>query len=476
MAKRRRLKKTVARKLRLIIVAFFFTLSCILYNRVFMLNIVPSKYLKLLLLGLLLINFVAILLFMFRSKFSKFMGFLLYVILFTVCVVGIRYSNVTLRFLNKAFRTKKEIFVYDVIVPVNSTYNEIKDLDNKTMGILSMDSNEYMEKIKSEISIKTESYDLFAFYNNFMNNNIESAVINHSYLELLDQEYSDFKDAYKSIYTFDIELETEQLEEKIKSLRPVTIYITGLDSRSGKIEAIGLSDVNMLVTINPHTNTILLTGIPRDYYVQLHGTTGMKDKLTHAGTYGVNMSKTTIEDLFDIKIDYTVKVGFNSVVDIVDLIGGIDIESDQGFWSFHIRDWYVEKGINHMDGKHALAYARERHAYSDGDEHRVRNQQQVFTAVFNKMVKDKKMLIKYDALLEELSDLYSTDIPKKYVTLLIKQQLDNFKSWNITSQSVTGKIKTAECYSLPGMDLIVLDPDMESVKQAKSKIEEVLNK
>ena len=109
MAKRRRLKKTVARKLRLIIVAFFFTLSCILYNRVFMLNIVPSKYLKLLLLGLLLINFVAILLFMFRSKMSKFIGFLLYVILFTVCVVGIRYSNVTLKFLKKYFKENKRI-------------------------------------------------------------------------------------------------------------------------------------------------------------------------------------------------------------------------------------------------------------------------------------------------------------------------------------------------------------------------------
>ena len=476
MAKRRRLKKTVARKVRLIVIAFFFILSCVLYNRVFLMNIVPTKYLKLLLLGLLLINFVAIFLFMFRSKICKLVGFLLYVLLFTICTVGIRYSNITLRFLNKAFQTKREIVIYDVVVPIDSHYNEIKDLDNKTMGILSMDSNDYVDSIKKEISITTESYDLFTFYNSFISNNVESAVINHSYLELLDQEYPDFKDTYKSIYTFDIELESERVEKEVKSLRPITIYITGLDSRSGKIESIGLSDVNMLVTINPHTNTILLTGIPRDYYVQLHGTTGLKDKLTHAGTLGVNMSKTTVEDLFNIKIDYSVKVGFNSLIDIVDLIGGIDIESDTDFWSFHYDGWHVRKGINHMDGEHALAYARERYAYSDGDEHRVRNQQQVFTAVFNKIVKDKKMLIKYDILLDELSDLYSTDIPKSYVTLLIKQQLNDFKSWDITTQSVTGEIKTAECYSLPGKPLVVLEPDMKSVETAKSKIEEVLNK
>lgn len=476
MAKKRRLKKTVARKIRLIVIAFFFVLSCILYNRVYLMNIVPMKYLKLLLLGLLLINFVAILLFMFKSKISKLIGFLLYILLFSICIIGIRYSNITLKFLNKAFKTKKEIIIYDVITLKNSNYSELIDLDNKTIGCLNIDTNDYINNITDKISIKPESGDLFTIYKKFMNKELDGVVINHSYLTLLEEQYSDFKDIYKVVNTFDIEIIKEQKNEKVKELKPITIYITGLDSRSGRIESTGLSDVNMLVTINPKTNTILLTGIPRDYYVQLHGTTGLRDKLTHAGTYGVNMSKETIEDLFDFEIDYTVKVGFNSVVNIVDMIGGVDIDSDKGFWSYHIPGWFVEKGINHMDGKEALAYARERYAYKEGDEHRVKNQLQVFTAIFNKMVKNKTILYKYDTILDELSDLYSTDIPKDYVTLLIKKQINNMKSWDIINQSVTGEYLNAECYSLPGIEVVVMEPDMESVKIAKKKIEEVLNK
>lgn len=473
---RRRLKKTVVRRTKLIVSMFFLILSCILYNTVYMMNIVPMKYLKLLLLGLLLINCVGMLLFMFRSKMCKFIGFLLYVILFFICVLGIKYSSVTLKFLNKAFKTKREFVIYDVIVLKDSEYNNILDLDNKKIGCLSIDQNNYMENITKLIKVEAQSSDLFTAYKSFMNKEVDGMVINHSYLTLLEEQYSGFNETFKTINTFDIEIVKEHKEERVKELKPITIYITGLDSRSGRIESTGLSDVNMLVTINPDTNTILLTGIPRDYYVQLHGTTGLRDKLTHSGTYGIDMSKATVEDLFDLKIDYSIKVGFNSVVDIVDMIGGIDIESDKGFWSYHIPNWYVEEGKNHMNGKQALAYARERFAYKEGDEHRVRNQQQVFTAIFNKMVKNKTILYKYDTILDELSDLYSTDIPKDYVTLLIKKQISNMKNWNIISQSVTGDYLSAECYSLPGTEVIVMEPNMESVKTAKKKIEEVLNK
>ena len=475
MARKRRLKKTVVQRIRLIVCMFFLVLSCILYNNIFRMNIVPSKYLKAILLVLLFMNCVGTLLFMFRSKLCKFIGFLFYAALLIICVVGIRYSSITIRFLNKAFKEKGEIIVYDVITLKDSKYEKIEDLNNKKMGYLTIDTNDYLKKITDLISIQKESGDLFTLHNNLVDGKIDAIVVNSSYLGLLEEQYEGFNDTIKTIHTFDIELEKRNDVEEVKKLKPVTIYITGLDSRSGRIEATGLSDVNMLVTINPNTNTILTTGIPRDFYVQLHGTTGLKDKLTHAGTYGVEMSKTTVEDLFDIKIDYTIKVGFNSVVDVVDLLGGIDIYSDTAFWSFHYKGWYVNEGMNHMDGAKALAYARERYAYFDGDEHRVRNQQQVFEAVFNKMIKDKAILYKYDTLLDELSDLYSTNIPRSYVTLLIKQQINNMKSWNIISQSVTGPIDRLECYSMPGITLFVQIPGEESVNKAKQKIEEILN-
>lgn len=475
MAKKRRLKKTVARKLKLIIYFSFFILSCILYSRIYLMNIVPDKYLKLLLLGLCFINVVIILLFTLKNKFCKIIGFFLYLILFIVYIIGIKYSNTTLKFLNSAFKIKKEVIVYDVITLKDSSYNELKDLENKSIGLLNIDNNDYIKNIKDILNVKTEDNDLFNTYNKFINNKLDGIVINESYLTLLEDQYEGFKDLFKIVYTFDIELEMKNNVSEVKKLKPVTIYITGLDSRSGKIESAGLSDVNMLVTINPKTNKILLTGIPRDYFVQLHGTTGLRDKLTHAGMYGAEMSKNTVEDLFDMKIDYTVKVGFNSVIDIVDMIGGIDINSDKGFWSYHYPGWFVEEGINHMDGEHALAYARERYAYKEGDEHRVKNQLQVFTAIFEKIIKDKSILFKYDTLLDELSDLYSTNVPKSYVTLLIKDQINDMKSWNISNQSVTGTYINRECYTLPGIEVTVMEPDTESVKQAKANIEKVLS-
>ena len=473
MAKRR-LKKTVARKLRLIVVTFFLILSCVLYNRVYSMNIVPFKYLKAILLILIGINLLSMLLLRLRKKIFKITGFISYVVLLLVCVIGIRYSNLTIRFLNKAFGNKKEFIVYEVVVLKDSKYSELADLKNKKIGYVDIDTNKYLDAIESKVTFNKEEYDLYTLYQNLMNGKLDGVVLNSSYLSLIEEQYPDINDKIKSLYMYDIEFETAEVKE-VKELKPVTIYISGLDNRSGKVEAVGKSDVNMLVTINPKTNKILLTGIPRDYFVQLHGTTGLRDKLTHAGTYGIQMSKTTIEDIMGIKIDYTIKVGFNSVVDVVDLIGGIDIESNKGFWSFHLSGWYVEEGMNHMNGKQALAYARERQAYPDADEHRVRNHQQVFEAVFTKMFTNKKMLFKYDTLLNELSDLYTTDIPKSFVTLLIKQQIDGMKSWSIVKQSVTGTGKLTECYSIKGIDVMVMEPDMDSVKEARKKIEEVLN-
>ena len=87
----------------------------------------------------------------------------------------------------------------------------------------------------------------------------------------------------------------------------------------------------MVVVVNPQSHKILIISIPRDYYVSLHGKSGNRDKLTHAGIYGIDMSMHTIEDLLDVKIDNYFKVSFNTVIKSVDVIDGIDIYSDKAF-------------------------------------------------------------------------------------------------------------------------------------------------
>jgi LCP family protein required for cell wall assembly len=230
------------------------------------------------------------------------------------------------------------------------------------------------------------------------------------------------------------------------------------------------------MTIDPKNKKILLTSIPRDYYVQLHGTKGYKDKLTHSGIYSIQMTKNTLEDLFDIKIDYTIKVGFQSVIQLVDTLGGIDIDSDASFKS-HCGDGGaiktdVVKGINHFNGGQALSYARERYAYKTGDNHRVQNQQQVLEAIINKITTDKSLLKRYDKILDSLKETYRTDIPSSYIRLLVNNELDNMSGWTIERQQVSGSGSMDRTYSMPSVRLYVMKPDINSINSAKNKINE----
>ena len=467
--------------IKLIIAIIMLGLSLLCFKYVSDMDILPSKYLYLFLIIILALNGISILLLFIKGIISKIFSGILYILLAIISIVGIKYSKDTINFLDNSFSNNKEVITYNVIVSSNSTITKIEDLNNTIMGylFLDIDDDSYLEKIKEKVSVELKETDIYGIYDGLLNNEINSILINEAYLDMLEEEYKDFNEKTKVIYSFNIEKEKEEVKEVIEKLEPINIYLSGSDSRSGYISASSRSDVNMILTINPNTHTILLTNIPRDAYVQLHGTTGLKDKLTHAGIYGTDMSIKTIEDLLDIKINYSVKVGFSSVIKLVDLVGGIDIYSDTEFTS-HCGDGGAERvkvfvGMNHFTGSQALSYARERYAYIDGDNHRGRNQQQVIEAVIKKVMTNKSLLLKYDSLLSSFSDLYRTDIPKELITMLIKQQLEDMSSWEVISQQVTGYGATAQTYSMPGWNLYVMIPDTNSVETAVSKIKEVIN-
>ena len=220
-------------------------------------------------------------------------------------------------------------------------------------------------------------------------------------------------------------------------------------------------------------NKILLVNTPRDYYVRLHGTTGDKDKLTHAGVYGIDMSIKTLEDLYETKIDYYIRVNFNTLVSLVDEIGGIDIYSDQAFTPHTNRKVYVKYGLNHFDGTAALAYARERMTYMDGDRHRGRNQQQVIEAIINKVTKSNDINM-YMKLLKVLENSMQTNMNKKLINGFINIQVKNNYNWTVESTDVTGYDSGNYTYSYPGQYLYVMEPDYDSLNTAKNRIKELL--
>lgn len=248
-----------------------------------------------------------------------------------------------------------------------------------------------------------------------------------------------------------------------------TVLISGMDT-TGKITEEARSDVNMLVTINPKTHKVLMTSIPRDYKVKLQN--GDYDKLTHTGMMGVDETIKDIEDLLDIKINYYIKVNYNTLKDLVNSIGGITVVSDKTFVSYIGHYRFVE-GENELDGAKALAFARERQAYSDGDNHRVKNQQAVLVAIVNKMTKSTALLTRYNKILKYLAPTMEMNFSGREVKGLVKYQLKEKPKWKFEKISLEGFDSFATVYSAGAQKVYVMQPDEKSVKKAHDEIEHI---
>jgi len=231
------------------------------------------------------------------------------------------------------------------------------------------------------------------------------------------------------------------------------------------------SDVNIIMTVNPNTKQILLTTTPRDYYVTIPGVSGdARDKLTHAGIYGVDASMATLENLYGIDISYYARVNFTSLETIVDALGGVDVNSEVEFeaggYSFH-------KGVNHMNGAQALAFSRERHSFAEGDNQRGKDQEAVLTAIIQKAT-SPAIIKSANEILATVSDCVETNMTSDEMAKFINMQLNDGASWNIESQVASGRGDTQACYSSGSQLLYVMWPDEAVVANVSDKMQKVL--
>ena len=296
---------------------------------------------------------------------------------------------------------------------------------------------------------------------------------------MLSEEIKGFKENTKILYTEKHEIQTNTKVEETASKYSIksgkfNVYISGIDT-SGSISNVSRSDANILATVNTDTHEVLLTSIPRDYYVTLHSY-GAKDKLTHSGIYGVNETVKTVEDLLDTEIDYYVRVNFTTVIKLVDKLGGIAVYSDYDFTTTSGYTHYTfKKGYNYnVKGEAALAFSRERYAFEAGDNQRVKNQQHVIEAVMKKVLNSTTLLTKYTSILDSLKGSFQTNIEQEDISKLVKDQINNMSSWTINSNSLTGTGASSSTYSMGSTKLYVMVPNAKSVTSAKEKIDEVL--
>ncbi|MCB6202629.1 LCP family protein [Extibacter muris] len=296
---------------------------------------------------------------------------------------------------------------------------------------------------------------------------IDAAIYNEAFNGILEDAIEDYSSEIRILYQYGIDTPIEPEETDVEE--PFNIYISGIDV-SGPITTNSRSDVNIIMTVNPKTKKILLTTTPRDYFVQIPGVSGeQRDKLTHAGIYGVDVSMNTLEQLYGIDISYYARVNFTSLITIVDALGGIDVHSD---YDFKALGFSFKKGINHLNGEESLAFSRERYSFESGDNQRGKNQEAVLTAILQKAM-SPAILTSANEILRNISDCVETNMTQDEMSRLINMQLSSGTAWTIESAAAAGQGDNQACYSSGSQLLYVMWPDEDSVRQIAEKMKNV---
>lgn len=386
--------------------------------------------------------------------------------------------------------TKHAKNTVSVVVKQSSDIKNKSQLNGIRVGTLRSIGTQGSKKVLNELSnsgivMEQNEYDsLSAMLDAFYNGEVESIIINESSRsQILDLEsYADFDNNTRVVYQTSYKVENTDKASAVDDItsKPFNVLISGSDTRGGFDEN-GRSDVIMVATVNPKSHTILLTSVPRDYYVTTACDAadgcmqGALDKITHTGIHGTNTTKRTVEQLLGIEINYTFKVGFDAVTELVDAVGGVDVTVAPGYAvnSFAaLSGFSVHEGVNHLNGEQALAYARERYSYTEGDRQRTKNQQQVLMGIVTK-VTSPAIITNYASIMDAMSNTFSTTMSNEELSSLIKYQINNNLKWKMEQYMVDGTGDTLMCAEL-GDAASVMVPDQSTVKIAKDKIRAVL--
>ena len=451
-----------------IMIISFIILSC----SVLRLDILPVKYL-IIYFSLVGVFSLIVGLFTFINK-NKIIRYIILILMILVSVISFYVSFVILDKADDFLENINEVTensVFYLIGLNENKYKSIEDLKDKTIGVSNNCTDDVINSLKSKVELKVVKYDnLLDLYNDLLDKKIDGIYIEANIKRLFEEMNEDFSDKVFTVEEVTVKSvieEKKRKEEEAKLKDTINIYISGIDTY-GSIDTVSRSDVNIIMSINQKKKKILLTTIPRDYYVQLHGTTGPKDKLTHAGIYCIDMSVTTLEDLFGINIDYYVRVNFDTLISVIDTIGGIDVYCNYDMYSYGYK---FNVGMNHMSGKQALGYCRERFQLPGGDRERGKNHQAVITAIINKVTSSDVLLKNYSEILSNLSYSFNSDIEDELIRDFVKEQLKAKSSWEIRSISVDGYgMHTTSTYSMPGWNLYVMVPYEETIINARNEI------
>ena len=438
-------------------------------------GLVPTKYLVAIIIVLLILFGVTFGLQYVKNK-VYIVGIVLSIILSILQAIGIVYMLKADKLMADVGGANYKTDNMIVVVKKDNPASNLMDASMYRFGTQTAVDQENTQTMLDNINkalgreVKVEQYGTVQeLANALLEGRVDAAVYNQALDGLITDSIEDYSEQIRVLYQYGIETELEQ--EKVDVEEPFNVYISGIDV-DGPITTNSRSDVNIIMTVNPNTKKILLTTTPRDYYVQIPDISGeQRDKLTHAGIYGVDASMRTLEQLYGIDISYYARVNFSSLVKIVDTLGGVDVDSD---FEFTAGGYQFKQGMNHLDGKQALAFSRERYSFEDGDNQRGKDQEKVLTAILNKAM-SPAILSNASALIADVSDSVQTNMTQEEMAKFIKMQLNDGASWNIESQAASGNGDTQACYSSGDQPLYVMWPDEAIVQSISAKMNEILS-
>lgn len=495
----KRKKKKNKRLISKFMTIFMIVSLALLIFQIIKLNLLPAKLIILVSLVMVILCLIILLILHFKAK--KFLSRLLVGFVTLSMCVGLAYGNYFIYKTDNTFDVVTSLAdskaTTSIVVLKSSSIKKESGLKDKKIGtILDMDKKPTKRMLddlnKDNIKYTTKDYsNLDELMEAFYSGEVDAICLNEKYRDILHetQAYFTFQTDTRIVHQ---NVHYTKVEKNDNPSNPVndiskdafTVLVSGNDSYGTLQDSNTRSDANLLLTVNPKTGTILMTSIPRDYYVELvcpdddpelACPEGSYDKLTHSGLMGIKSTEETIEKALGIKINYNVRINFSSVVNLVDALDGIDLDIKKGE---EVDIFYVNSqpglsvGKHHVDGETALAFARERHAYLDGDNQRVRNQQKVFKAIFNRIV-SPKMITNYGKFMDALAVAFDTNLSGDEISKFVKYELNNMPNWNIESYAIVAEPDYQFCYQSQSYASVVQQNDIMN-EVARKKIKAVL--
>ena len=451
-------------------------------------KVIPTKFIAVIgLVMLVLIVIVGALVWSTDGKIRFVVGVILAAVFAAVFILGSMYVYKTHSTLAGISGVNTEITEVGIYVRADDSADSIEATADYVYGVLTdldrANSDKAIQEVDSETgkTVQVQEYaGLTELVDGLLNGQTGAIVLNSAYLSVIEEMdgYSDISSRIKELTVKKVETtiepqETEaKAEERTNDGSVYTIFISGIDSRSGLV-AKSRSDSNIIATVNTATRQVLLVSTPRDYFVPLSISGGAPDKLTHAGIYGIDVCMDTLGMLYDIDINYYFRINFGGFVKVIDALGGITVNSDYDFDSKNILGYHFNKGENYVNGEQALIFARERYAFQEGDRQRGKNQMEVIRGVVKKAL-SPEILTSYSSILSSLDGCFGTNITYEEIAQILQQQLTNGGDWTIVSYSVNGTGATEKPYSM-SQKAYVMVPDYNTVDKAKSLMEKVRN-